>query len=116
MLSGDGAAAKPDCIASLLKTRMVDREGERGEERRKERKRRGRGRRKGKVLLRAIFDLHECACTYFQNTFVSAEVKPLDSLSLHVLLIGSVALDLTSFILVGQSITLGVMVGDHMLS
>lgn len=43
-------------------------------------------------------------------------VKPLDSLSLSVLLIGSVALDLTSFILVGQRITLGVMVGDHMLS
>lgn len=40
MLSGDGAAAKPDCIASLLKTRMVDREGER-EERRGERKEKG---------------------------------------------------------------------------
>lgn len=38
MLSGDGAAAKPDCIASLLKTRMVDREGE---ERRGERKEKG---------------------------------------------------------------------------
>lgn len=104
MLSGNGAAAKPDCIASLLKTLMVDRGGE---ERRGERKRRGRGRRTGNVLLCVIFDLHECACTYFQNTFVSAEVKPLDSLSLHVLLIGSVALDLTSFILVGQRITLG---------
>lgn len=34
MLSGNGAAAKPDCIASLLKTLMVDRGGEerRGEE------------------------------------------------------------------------------------
>lgn len=85
MLSGNGAAAKPDCIASLLKTHMVDREGE---ERRKERKRRGREGRRGKVLLCVIFDLHECACTYFQNTFVSAEVKPLDSLSLRVLLIG----------------------------
>lgn len=64
---------------------MVDREGE---ERRGERKGKGgegEG-RKGKVLLRVIFDFHECACTYFQNTFVSAEVKPLDSLSLHVLL------------------------------
>lgn len=63
MLSGDGAAAKPDCMASLLKTHMVDREGE---ERRKERKRRGRGRRKGKVLLCVIFDLHECDAHIFK--------------------------------------------------
>lgn len=66
MLSGNGAATKPDCIASLLNTHMVDRKGE---GRRKE----GEG-RKGKVLLRVVFDHHECACTYFQNAFVSAEV------------------------------------------
>lgn len=102
MLSGNGAAAKPDCIASLLKTHMVDREGE---ERRKERKRRGRGRKERSSCV--LFLTFMSACTYFQNTFVSAEVKPLDSLSLNVLLIGSVALDLMSFILVGQRITLG---------
>lgn len=54
-----------------------------------------------------VFSKYLCKCR---------SVKPLDSLSLSVLLIGSVALDLTSFILVGQRITLGVMVGDHMLS
>lgn len=51
MLSG---SAKPECIASLLKTHVVDREGQ---ERRKE------AGRKGKVLLRVVFDHHECACT-----------------------------------------------------
>lgn len=47
MLSGDGAAAKPDCIASLLKTRMVDREGERGEEKGKKKEGKGKEERKG---------------------------------------------------------------------
>lgn len=57
MLSGNGAPAKPDCIASLLKTHMVDGEGE---EKGKEKEGKGKGgkERSSCVLFLTFMSVH----------------------------------------------------------